>query len=279
MDCKFYTGLSLAVFTTLISTLSKFGRQLPYKMDIPDQILLVLIRLRIALTFRDIGRRFSISHQLASNIFNSWIDIMAKELSPCITWLPRETIRKSLPSSFQTSYPKTTCIIDCSEIFIQRPFSLKARAPTWSTYKSHNTAKFLIAIAPNGFIMYISPLYGGRASDNFITKNCGFLNNLLPGDEIMADRGFTISEELYARRVKLNIPAFMKSRSQLSEAETIESRRIATQRIHVERAIMRLKSYRILNTTLKKGNQTLQVIGVLCYLRQPLIKKYVLDID
>ena len=284
MDCKFYTGLSLAVFTTLISTLSKFGRQLPYKMDIPDLILLVIIRLRIALTFRDIGRRFSISHQLPSNIFNSWIDIMAKELSPCITWLPRETIRKSLPSSFQTSYPKTTCIIDCSEIFIQRPFSLKARAQTWSTNKSHNTAKFLIAIAPNGFIMYISPLYGGRASDNFITKNCGFLNNLLPGDEIMADRGFTISEELYARRVKLNIPAFMKGRSQLSEAETIESRRIAAQRIHVERAIMRLKSYRISNTTLgiktlKKGNQTLQVIGVLCNLRQPLIKKYVLDID
>ena len=100
----------------------------------------------------------------------------------------------------------------------------------------------------------------------------------------MADRGFTIREELYARRVKLNIPAFMKGRSQLSEAEIIESRRIAAQRIHVERAIMRLKSYRILNTTLgiktlKKGNQTLQVIGVLCNLRQPLIKKYVLDID
>jgi hypothetical protein len=88
---------------------------------------------------------------------------------------------------------------------------------------------FFIAIAPKGFIMYISPLYGDRASDNYITKNSGFLNFILPGDEVMADRGFTIGEELSARRVKLNIPAFMKGRKQLSEEETIESRRIAAE--------------------------------------------------
>jgi hypothetical protein len=36
----------------------------------------------------------------------------------------------------------------------------------------------------------------------------------------MADRGFTISEDLFALRVKLNIPAFMKGRSQLTDAHT-----------------------------------------------------------
>ena len=124
---------------------------------------------------------------------------------------------------------------------------MKARAKTWSTYKSHNTAKGLIAIAPNGFIMYVSPLYGGRASDNFITKSCGFLNYILSGDEVMADRGFTIAEDICARQVKLNIPSFMKGRSQ---QETLESRRIASARIHVERAIARVKSCRLLNTSL-----------------------------
>jgi hypothetical protein len=126
--------------------------------------------------------------------------------------------------------------------------------------------------------MFISPLYGGRASDNFITKNCGFLEYLLPGDEVMADRGFTIAEDLCARRVKLNIPAFLKGRTQLSEEETIDSRRIASDRIHVERAIMRVKSYRLLNTkqnikSLKKANKTLKVIAALCNMRDSLIKE------
>lgn len=212
-----------------------------------------------------------------SDMFNSWLDIMAEHLSSCVIWLPRETIQRTMPSSFKDSFPRTTCIIDCSEIFIQRPFKLKARAQTWSTYKNNNTAKFLVAIAPNGFIMFISKLYGGRASDVFITKSSGFLDYLLPGDEVMADRGFTISEELCFRRVKLNIPAFMKGRDQLSEQEVIDTRRIASDRIHVERAIMRIKSYRILNMKMsnksfKKGNKTLLVVSALCNLRDPLIK-------
>jgi hypothetical protein len=276
-DSRFYTGLNLTVFLTLIATLSPHGSKLPFKLKVADQIFAVLVRLRLGLTYQDLARRLNVSAQLMSDMFNSWLDIMAEHLSSCVIWLPRETIQRTMPSSFKDSFPRTTCIIDCSEIFIQRPFKLKARAQTWSTYKNNNTAKFLVAIAPNGFIMFISKLYGGRASDVFITKSSGFLDYLLPGDEVMADRGFTISEELCFRRVKLNIPAFMKGRDQLSEQEVIDTRRIASDRIHVERAIMRIKSYRILNMKMsnksfKKGNKTLLVVSALCNLRDPLIK-------
>jgi len=80
---------------------------------------------------------------------------------------------------------------------------------------------------------------------------------------------FYACEELCARRVKLNIPAFMKGRSQLSEEEVIDSRRIAANRIHVERVIMRMKSFRLINmkmsiTSLNKANRILNVIGALC---------------
>lgn len=276
-DARFYTGLNFEVLMSLITMLTPFGKKLSYKLSIEDQILSVLMRLRLGLNFQDIGRRFNISRQLAFSIFNTWIDIMAAELTDCLVWLPRESIRRTLPSSFNEMYPKTTCIIDCTEVPIQRPFSLKARNQTYSNYKSRNTAKFLVGIAPNGFIMFVSMAYGGRASDNFITKNSGFLNYLLPGDEIMADRGFTIGEELCSRRVKLNIPAFMKGRSQLSAQEQIESKRIASVRIHVERAINRLKCYRILNTTVniksvRHMDKTMRVIAALCNLQGSLIK-------
>ena len=184
----------------------------------------------------------------------------------------------TLPETFKESYPKTTIIVDCTEVFIQRPFSLKARAQTCSTYKSHNTVKFLLGIAPSGYIMFLSDSYGGRASDKYITKSSGFLHYLDPGDEVMADRGFTISEDLFALRVKLNIPAFMKGGSQLTDEETTESRRITAVRIHVERAICRLKSFKILNTTLpitcvKKVANIALVCAAHCNLRGPLIKE------
>jgi hypothetical protein len=45
--------------------------------------------------------------------------------------------------------------------------------------------------------MFISKAFGGRASDKFIVEKSGFMNYLLPGDEIMADRGFTISSNSF----------------------------------------------------------------------------------
>ena len=77
-------------------------------------------------------------------------------LKSLIIWLPRETIRACCPESFRENYPRTTCIIDCAETFIQRPTNLKSRGETYSNYKSHNTAKCMVGISPHGQIMFIS---------------------------------------------------------------------------------------------------------------------------
>ena len=78
---------------------------------------------------------------------------MASQLKPLVKWPDRELIQSTLPDCFKPIYSRTTCIIDCSEVFIQRPTSLTARAQTYSNYKSHNTVKFLIAISPTGAII------------------------------------------------------------------------------------------------------------------------------
>lgn len=69
---------------------------------------------------------------------------------------------------------------------------------------------------------------------------------MLPSVEIMADRWFTINNLLFPLRVKLNIPAFPKGQDQLSEDDITETRQITCVRIHVERAIRRLKVFKIL---------------------------------
>ena len=142
-------------------------------------------------------------------------------------------------------------MIDCFEVFIERPSNLLARAQTFSSYKHHNTIKILVGITPQGTISFVSEAWGGRVSDKFITENCGFQDKLIPGDMVMADRGFTITESVGLRNAKLVIPAFTKGKSQLDPVDVEQRRGIANVRIHVERVIGLLRrKFTILEGTL-----------------------------
>lgn len=157
-----------------------------------------------------------------------------------------------MPRCFIDSFGlKTSVIIDCLEVFIDRPSNLLARAQTFSNYKHHNTVKVLIGITPQGTVSFVSEAWGGRTSDKFLIENCGFLKNLVPGDLVLADRGFTVNEEVWLRQAELNIPAFTKGKNQLDPVDVEKTRKIAYVRIHVERVIGVLRQkYTILQSTL-----------------------------
>ena len=72
----------------------------------------------------------------------------------------------NMPLIFKELYPSTRCIIDATEIFIQKPQNPSAQQLTFSNYKNHNTFKALIAISPSGAISFVSDLFGGNISDN-----------------------------------------------------------------------------------------------------------------
>ena len=40
---------------------------------------------------------------------------------------------------------------------------------TWSSYKQHNTVKFLVAVTPNGAVCFLSPVYVVLYTDCCIT--------------------------------------------------------------------------------------------------------------
>ena len=136
-------------------------------------------------------------------------------------------------------------------MFIQTPNDLHLQSSTWSNYKHHNTAKFLLACTPNGAICFISPLFVGSISDVELTRECGFLDKLEGGKgvSIMADRGFTIKDLLDKKGASLNIPPFMEGRQQLPTSDVKLGRSIASLRIHVERAIGRIKQFGVLYGT------------------------------
>ena len=75
------------------------------------------------------------------------------------------------------------------------------------------------------------------------------MNYLLPGDVIIADRGFTCDEYARMACAEVKIPPFTKGKKQLEKVELDWSRELSIVRIHVERVIGVLKQkYTILQT-------------------------------
>ena len=135
-----------------------------------------------------------------------------------------------MPESFKQTYPNTWYIIDCTELFYQRPSSLFVQSSFYSNYKHHVTYKSIIGIAPCAAVTFISNFYPGSIFDKEIVRRSGLLNEALKAkkDSIMTDRGFLISDDLEIVGVSLNIPAFVNGHDQLTQAEVEESQAIAS---------------------------------------------------
>ncbi|XP_061173428.1 uncharacterized protein LOC133182596 [Saccostrea echinata] len=221
---RFYTGLpSFPVFLWLYNFLlpkarsmtywigegtSETGRRRPNKSTLPliDQLLAVLMRLKVGLLVTDIAERFGISTSRFSSIFTTWICLLHAELSALNKFPSREKIASCLPECMK-KFPNLRVILDCTEIYIQKSSSLVNQNLTFSNYKHHTTMKFLIGISPAGVISFVSNAWGGKTSDRQMVIDSGFLDLLEPGDNVMADKGFTMTDLLREKGCTLNIPA------------------------------------------------------------------------
>lgn len=242
-----------------------------------DEFLLVLMKLRHNFPEEDLAQRFGIHQTTVSRIFSSWIEAIDACISEIDLWPSKAAVQEHMPTVFREAYPSTRVIIDCAEIFIEKPRNPDTQSLTWSSYKHHNTIKFLLAVTPNGVPCFVSDCYGGRISDKHITRLSGLLaaGKFEKGDSIMADRGFEIDDMLAGTGIKLNIPPFLEKREQLEEVEVVETRRIASLRVHVERAIERIKNYHILDclpTSLcNQGSRLVRICMFLTTLLPPLV--------
>ena len=91
----------------------------------------------------------------------------------------------------------------------------------------------------------------------------------------MADKGLTI-EDILPLGVSLNIPPFLGMDDQMSAEDVIATQEIASLRIHVERAINRVKNFQIFDGVIPLSlfgvvNQMWCMCAMLCNMQDPLI--------
>lgn len=241
-----------------------------------EEFFLVLCRLRRGFAEKHLAHLFGISQSTVSRTFLSWINYMYLKFGQVSIWPNREVIRATMPDSFKEKYSCTRVIINCTEIRCQMPSSLLLNSKLFSSYKNHVTLKGLVGIAPSGAITFISQLYSGSISDREIVEQSGFLKlEFDNGDTVMADKGFTI-EDLLPLGVTLNIPPFLGSNSQMTAEDVIKTQEIASIRVHVERAINKIKNFHLWDSVVPLSlfgvvNQMWSVCAFLCNIQDPLI--------
>lgn len=106
--------------------------------------ILTLMKLRLNHSFKDLAYRFDIGEKTASRIFFSFLRAIYYAVGN-IEWPENEAIRDSMPKSFKKAYGNSVvAIMDCFEVFTEKPADLEISAMLYSFYKSHHTVKFLI---------------------------------------------------------------------------------------------------------------------------------------
>ena len=253
---------------------TKRGRR--RKLKPLEEFFIVLCRLRRGFSERHLANLYGVAQSTVSRSFIQWINFMYLKFGQICIWPSKAVVQQTMPLDFKEKFPTTRVIIDCTEVFCEMPSSLLLNSELFSSYKNHVTLKGLVGISPSGAITFVSQLYTGSISDREIVVRSGLLSQAFDdGDSVMADKGFQI-QDILPLGVTLNIPPFLGGDSQMSAEDVVRTQQIASLRIHVERAINKIKNFRIWQRVVPLSlfgvvNQMWIVCAFMCNVHDPLI--------
>ena len=113
-----------------------------------------------------------------------------------------------------------------------------------------DTPSLPIGCNTNGCINYKSALWSGNVSEKELVETSGFLDCLRVGDKVMADKGFQIRGMLALPGCYLQMPPSLKQ-GLLKPKGSTKARKVLNIRIHIERAIRRLKTFKVVSNPQK----------------------------
>lgn len=244
-------------------------------------IFITLMKIKLNDSFRRLGDMFGISESLVCRLFHNTLPRLSVFFKQFIYWPKEKLIKELLPIPFRYRYSSVQSIIDCLEIEVPKPSDPIKQALTWSDYKKCNTLKYLISSTPDGFINFISEGFNGRCTDVLIVEKSNFLNLVPENTSVMADRGFKCIDMLLNKiNCVLIRPPSVSQKSKSTKDDVLETKRIASLRIHIERVIGRLREFETLKPHALINCQLIcntdEIITIACgliNLQQPIIKQ------
>ena len=172
---KYFSGLTMMHFTAMFTFLGDSVNNLNYcnsgssttstgtctkkgpsrQTEPLEELFLTLVRLRRGYDITTMSHMFSISPTHVRTIFITWIQLLYHHFNDIrhLMFPDRAHLKRFLPRSFK-AFRNVRCSVDCTEFFVQMPRNLTHQSNLYSSYKHHHTFKCLLAVAPNGTIVY-----------------------------------------------------------------------------------------------------------------------------
>lgn len=154
-----------------------------------------------------------------------------------------------MPETFKRNYPTARVIVDGTEIKTEASSNLRQKQSSSSTYKNAPTYKALVGGCPGGLISYISPAYGGSASDRQIVERSDLCNKCQSGDTILGYKCFLVQDIFAPYDVTVLTPTPLVTGS-IPHKPFMKDRKLSKHRVHIERLIRLLKTFTILSKKL-----------------------------
>uniref|UniRef100_A0A3B5A6I6 Uncharacterized LOC103371902 n=1 Tax=Stegastes partitus TaxID=144197 RepID=A0A3B5A6I6_9TELE len=245
---KFYTGLpNYFVLETVMWLLAPHMDGMKnVKLSKFQQLLLTLMRLRLDLRNQDLAYRFGVKVGTVTRTVHRMVNIMSSTLVPtAVFWPSRAELRKNLPAALRASHPDCAVIIDCFTVPCEEPVSRgnqQQGAPQGSEAGAGcNVLKYLVGVAPQGVVTFVSRGVLGSVSDKSLAEGCGLLCKLLPGDVVLAARDLDIAESVAARGASFKTAGGRRETAAGSEDRPADASLEASVQRHVEKVISMVK--------------------------------------
>jgi hypothetical protein len=219
------------------------GAGRPFKLDIKDRFLMLLVYYRLYITYTLAGFLFDLDQ---SNICRD-IQKIASLIRQCIP-IPQKiyniTKRLKTPEEVERYFPGFIAVIDSTEQQIRRPVDKRKRKAYYSGKKKRHTVKTQLMVNNHGIIIHKLGYKKGRRHDYDIYKE----NH--PGTPKKVVNVFDLEylgvETDFLEQLS-SIPNRKKRNLELSQEEKEYNMNHSKKRIVIEHTICRLKKYRIMS--------------------------------
>ena len=207
-------------------------------------------KLKLSYSFKALATIFDVGQQICSNNFRLILKSLSPYKSALIKWQTKKQIAKLLPDCFKY-YPDTRIIIIFLELPVQSPSKQSEQKDFYSHHQRRHTVKFMMGIAPNGFISFVTKVYPGSVCNSVIFSESNIVNQIDEGDRIMVYKDFP-EVELQKEIVTIIPDKIENNQARFSKEELEECKRISSVRIHVNQFIERMQIFEIVNNEIPR---------------------------
>jgi hypothetical protein len=221
----------------------KFGAGIPFKLDLENRFLMLLVYYRLYITYTLAGFLFDIDQ---SNVCRD-IQKIEQLVRKCLP-IPQKTYgltkRLKTPQEVEKYFPGLMAFVDCTEQQIPRPADKNRRNTFYSGKKKRHTVKNQLMVNNRGYIIHKAVHKKGRKHDYDIYKR----NHLVTPKEVVnvVDLVYFGIEKDFPDQLSA-LPYKKPYQEDLSEKEKEYNKIHSRKRIVIEYTICRLKKYRIMS--------------------------------